>query len=346
MSQDEPVPLPNEALYPLPSSSKILTCTICGKQDETVRAVIYPWLVSLLVVTFRRAFAGVWCQKHRRMRFFAASLMTSTLGWLGIPHGLLWTPGALLTLARGGVLPPQPNADHLQELGEARARSMDIEGAIQCLEASLKFVDNPSIRARIQSLRSMNGLTPPSTGCVGVALTMAILFVSAALTGTAVATVYRCINLLLSPLFANGVSILFAMLSWAPIIASAFIGGLVLFRLIEWALTRIRCRSRAAAVSMGLLTAVIAAYGILQGDMIVFYVIALLTGSFSSVAKALASGIVVALVGGIFFPSTLDLSYTADLIYLCLLIAAVIYFLAFAWRTASETAKWQSRLIT
>jgi len=271
--------------------------------------------------------------------------MTSTLGWLGIPHGLFRTPGTLLTLARGGVRPPQLNADHLQALGEVKARSMDIEGAIRCLEASLKFVDNPSIRVRIQSLRSMNGLTPQSTGCAGVVLTMATLFVGAALTGTAVALLEKSIVLLLSPLPAYGANMLFVILSWVPFIALAFIGGLVLFQHIEWALAHVRCRSRAAAVSIGLTAAALAAYGILQGDALVTYAVTFLAGSFASMTEAIAFGIFVVLLGGAIYAfAVLDLARISDILYLCILIAAAIYFLAFAWRTALETARWQSRL--
>jgi hypothetical protein len=280
------------------------------------------------------------------MRLFAASLMTSTLGWFGIPHGLLWTPGALLTLARGGVLPPQPNADHLQALGEMRARSMDIEGAIQCLEASLKFVDNPSIHTRIQYLRSMNGLTPSSTGCVGVVLTMAALFVGAALTGTAVALLEKGIILLLSLLPVYGANMLFVILSWVPFIALAFIGGLVLFRLIEWALARIRSRSRAVAISIGFTAALIASYGILQGDAMAEYVFALFQdGVFASAADAITTAIIILVMGGVFyFPNSADLAEMSFLIYDVIFVITVFYFLAFSWRTALETAKWQAQL--
>ena len=30
-------------------------CQLCGRQDETLRVVVYPYVVSLLVVTFRRS---------------------------------------------------------------------------------------------------------------------------------------------------------------------------------------------------------------------------------------------------------------------------------------------------
>ena len=343
MSQEVSLPSQNEVPSPL-SEPKVLACSVCGQEDETVRAVVYPWLVSLLVVTFRRAFAGVWCQKHRRMRLFAASLMTSTLGWIGIPHGLLWTPGVLLTLARGGVQPSQPNADHLQALGEIKARSMDIEGAIRCLEASLKFVDNLSIRVRIQSLRSMNGLTQQRAGCAGTALTLVAVIAGAALTGSTLAVINQTISFLLSPLYANGATILFALISWAPFIALAFIGGLVIFRLVEWALTRIKCQSRAFAFAIGLGAAAVAIYGILQGDALAYYFIGLFTGMASSVIEAISTGIVIMLMGGIIIPVSWDMTKTSTIIYIGLLVVTAVYFLTFACRTALATARWQSRL--
>jgi hypothetical protein len=78
-------------------------CEVCGRRDETVRFVVYPYVVSLIVVTFQRAFSGCWCRVHRLPRWLAATLISSIFGWFGIPFGLLFTPISLLQLARGGV---------------------------------------------------------------------------------------------------------------------------------------------------------------------------------------------------------------------------------------------------
>ena len=67
-------------------------CQQCGRQDETLRVVAYPYVVSIVVVTQRAAFSGIWCGTHRRQNLLKAGLLTSTLGWLGIPFGIIYTP--------------------------------------------------------------------------------------------------------------------------------------------------------------------------------------------------------------------------------------------------------------
>jgi hypothetical protein len=37
----------------------VYRCQVCGRQDETLRVVAYPYLFSLIFVTFRRAFFGL-----------------------------------------------------------------------------------------------------------------------------------------------------------------------------------------------------------------------------------------------------------------------------------------------
>jgi hypothetical protein len=36
-----------------------IACQLCGRQDETLRVVLYPYVISVVVVTFRRSFAGL-----------------------------------------------------------------------------------------------------------------------------------------------------------------------------------------------------------------------------------------------------------------------------------------------
>src|SRR5512141_79048 len=58
-------------------------CAVCGRQDYTLRYVAYPYVISLLVITFRRAFVGLWCRKHANLRLISASLISACFGWLG-----------------------------------------------------------------------------------------------------------------------------------------------------------------------------------------------------------------------------------------------------------------------
>jgi len=129
-----------------------VSCEVCGRRDETVRFVSYPYVVSLIVVTFQRAFSGCWCRVHRVPRWLAATLISSIIGWFGIPFGLLFTPISLLHLARGGIEDKNANGQILRSIGEERYRKGDLKGAIRCLEASLFYLDEPEVNEQLRAL--------------------------------------------------------------------------------------------------------------------------------------------------------------------------------------------------
>ena len=83
------------------ASGELPACSVCGRQDETVRLSVFPYVVSVVIMTHRRAFAGVWCRKHRTLRQLLASLITATVGWIGIPFGFIFTPVTLFSIAKG-----------------------------------------------------------------------------------------------------------------------------------------------------------------------------------------------------------------------------------------------------
>ena len=88
-------------------------CHVCKSQNETLRDVTFPFVFSIVFMTFRRAFAGVYCKNHRRRYLLLASFITSVFGWLGIPFGFVFTPTVLTTLARGGIQNPKANFELL-----------------------------------------------------------------------------------------------------------------------------------------------------------------------------------------------------------------------------------------
>jgi len=137
----------NVVVDPIPAQ-----CEVCGRRDETVRFVVYPYVVSLIVVTFQRAFNGCWCRVHRIPRWLAATLITSIFGWLGFPFGLVFTPVRLLQLARGGLQDKNINGRILRSIGEEKYRNGDLRGAIRCLEASLLYVDEPEVNEQLRAL--------------------------------------------------------------------------------------------------------------------------------------------------------------------------------------------------
>jgi hypothetical protein len=72
--------------------------------DRGARFVYFPYCISAVVMTFRRASdihfvrAGE-STMGKALPYAATSLL---LGWWGIPWGLIWTPAALYHAFRGG----------------------------------------------------------------------------------------------------------------------------------------------------------------------------------------------------------------------------------------------------
>jgi len=97
-------------------------CQVCGRQDETLRVVACPYVLSLVVVTFRRAFSGLWCRRHRLRYQGLAGMISAALGWFGIPYGFVFTPVVLWKLAKGGELPAAQNQAMLRYLAEQKLR--------------------------------------------------------------------------------------------------------------------------------------------------------------------------------------------------------------------------------
>jgi tetratricopeptide (TPR) repeat protein len=327
---------------------EVLACSVCGRQDETLRAVVYPYVFSLVIVTFRRAFAGLWCRKHRNLRLVLASLITATIGWIGIPFGFFFTPVALFKLARGGDQPAELNANMLRALAENKLQEGDAKGAVRCLEASLQFHDDDTARERLRELRMNFGLPVYEGGCQRVVLTIAGILLVAVLIGAAIGVLDYVITAVFSSLLGGEVLIYVVILSWAPFVAMAFIGGLILFQLIEWALARIKCRRLSIAISIGIVTAVLATYSLLQGSAMSDYVTALLSdGVFESVLDAIFTGILVLLLGGVFWIlGFTEPANTSEAIYIVLLLVIGIYYSIMAVLTAIRTTRWQQRLIT
>ena len=148
-----------ESPVPAIRASEAPRCEVCGRQDRSLRDANYPWVASALFVTVRRSFAGRWCRTHRNLRLLLAGLITSSVGRLGIPWGVFYTPLALLHLARGGDPLKYRNACLLKDL--ARFWQPDFpRWALGCLEESLKGEATgsrrPGFRTRLRCGREWN----------------------------------------------------------------------------------------------------------------------------------------------------------------------------------------------
>ena len=325
-------------------------CSICGRQDETLRAVSYPYVFSVILLTFRRGFSGLFCSKHRNQRLLAASAITAVFGWLGVPFGLLWTPVTLFKLAQGGEQPQDLNRRLLKSLAEQKEEDGDQMGALRCLEASLRFGEDEETVERVHQLRAGLGLPFPrrtfrrTASCLSIALLSACLVTATAFILDSLVTV--TVATLLSSL---GSSVYVAAFSWLPGVAIAFVGGVILAQVVEGTVVRLQIRGALLSGAIGLAMAIPAAYGIVEGvsvgqdvsGMLLYgayhpspsealpYAIGLLTRGAPSAAVGIA-----------------ELAMTSDFLYPAFIAISFAYYLTMMVGAAVRAAKWQQRLPT
>jgi hypothetical protein len=72
--------------------------------DRGARFVVFPYCVSVLVMTFKRT-SKIYFLKPSDSAFIKGlpfNMISFVAGWWGIPWGPIWTAGALATNLRGG----------------------------------------------------------------------------------------------------------------------------------------------------------------------------------------------------------------------------------------------------
>ncbi|MBN1311556.1 MAG: tetratricopeptide repeat protein [Anaerolineae bacterium] len=243
-------------------------CQVCGRQDDSLRVAVFPFVVSLVFVTFRRAFAGLWCAQHAGIRRLLATLITATVGWIGIPFGLLYTPMTLLTLARGGDQDKSINQKMLMDLARHKLQAgSEPQEAIRCLEAALEFGPAPAIETELRSLYTRYSQPHEGGGLRQIAHFLGVLF-AAAVVGNIIGVLDYFISELLIILLGEEVTFVVAMLTWAPFIILLAAGGLILLQLIDTALRHTRTRRGLLAIVLAVLASLLAIHGILTGNVL------------------------------------------------------------------------------
>lgn len=329
----------------VPPPRAVPACSVCGRQDETLQLVIYPYVYSVIVMTFRRAFTGLWCRRHANLYLILAGLITATVGWLGIPFGLIYTPMVLFTLARGGDRPAEHNTQMLAALAAHKLRNQDPHGAMRCLEAALKFGAHPGIENQLEQLYTAHPAAPARrVGRPFWAYIAAML--GAACLGVAVGVLDYLFTLFFSIALGEVGSIFLVILIWAPLVAMSFVAGLLLSQLIEGTLARTQTRQGALGISLGIIAAFLAAYGIPTGSVVGDLILNLPSYLASSTAidVIFTIGALFTAGGSIVIGQTFEAGTIPDLIFLVILVAALGYFLLKGFDIASLTVDWQKRL--
>jgi hypothetical protein len=130
-----------------PGTTEQCRCEKCGRVDPTLRVTVFTWVVSLLVVTYRRGWAKILCARCRTKYALLFGLQNFFMGWWGIPFGVLWTLRALWHNSLGGQQPQENNALFLAGLGYEFHRKGNLKAAASALKASLQFKKDPRVEA-------------------------------------------------------------------------------------------------------------------------------------------------------------------------------------------------------
>jgi hypothetical protein len=72
--------------------------------DAGARFVVFTWVISLLVVTFRRSsdIQFVRAQESAAVKSLPYTLLSAAVGWWGFPWGFIYTPMAIFQNLSGG----------------------------------------------------------------------------------------------------------------------------------------------------------------------------------------------------------------------------------------------------
>lgn len=254
-------------IYP----TTIPACEVCGRQDASLRVAIYPYVMSILFLTSRRAFAGVWCARHAFIRQLWASLITVTVGWWGIPFGFFFTPVALWRLARGGDQPASFNQQMLMTLAQHHHRKTNnIPEAIRCYQAALEFGESDIIQSRLRELYAQNPSAKPRAA--SPVLVFSGVLIASILLGLLIGFTDYHIDSLMYLLLGNYTTWIGIVVSWLPFMVIVFLGAVIVVRMIEAAVRWVRLRDQDIATVFALAASAAAVYMIPTGSVLADFV--------------------------------------------------------------------------
>lgn len=340
MNSSEQFPYSEPTAIHSPASTP--ACSICGRQDETVRSVVFPFVISVVVLTFRRAFSGTWCGAHRRQYQSLAALITAALGWIGIPFGFIYTPGALFKLARGGDQPAGINADQLLNIADHKLRQNDPDGALKCYQECLKFREDETALSRIKQILDNSPASGEIKKNTDAKIYLGMLF-RTFLVGVVIGILDQTITLLMAPLLNYSENLLVVFFSWVPFLVLVSLGAVLLVQIIERALSKIAVTKKGRFSTLAILAGVLTVYGIMHGSAIAdsaFYYLS--GGPIESLTVEIIISLLTILVGGLsWLFYSFEILYTSDIIYLILMGVILVFYLISARNVAVKTYQWR-----
>jgi len=114
-------------------------CDRCGIESPTLSVVTFTYVLSLLLVSFRRQLSGLMCDSCRSEIAGKTALLTVLFGWWAIPLGPFYSLQALYVAAIGGKRERVPNAILKRRQGIAYRQHGQLNEALTCFESSAIF---------------------------------------------------------------------------------------------------------------------------------------------------------------------------------------------------------------
>lgn len=134
-----------------------LRCDSCGRIDSSLRFTVFLFVVSLLIVTFKRgAGGGLLCSSCRPGQGITYAVLSLLLGPWGLPWGIIYTLQALFSNLTGGVQPKEMNGPMLRLLAAYLYSTGRADEAVEALRASISYEEDGDTRHALNEvLREM-----------------------------------------------------------------------------------------------------------------------------------------------------------------------------------------------
>jgi hypothetical protein len=129
-------------------------CQSCGRQDDTLRVSVFLYVISVLVVTYKKPSIKILCSRCRTKYSVLSNISTFLLGWWGFPFGIIYSLEALYKNMFGGIQPPENNQILLQVLGYDLYKQGRYYAAYEALNASQKIKHDDNIEQFTAYLRT------------------------------------------------------------------------------------------------------------------------------------------------------------------------------------------------
>jgi tetratricopeptide (TPR) repeat protein len=331
--------------FDMPTTHGAPACEVCGRRDETLRAIVIPYVFSVIVMTMRRTWVGVYCWRHRLLRLGAAGLISALFGWWGIPWGFIYTPVALFKLAKGGDIPEDENVELLARVAVHKLNTSEPGEAIRVFQEALRIKEDERTRRSLVELQARYPLSyEPSDGRTPFWYIASLM--AASLIGIGVGLLDYLVVSLLGWILGEEPYLILALLSWAPLVAMLFLGILLLNELLRRVLDQTGTDHLLIGMLLAIGTAGLMWYGIPQGHLIGEYLGAMLGGmAIDSLGDfIMTTGAVISQGGLWFILDALESGLPGDWIYLGLWGLAGIMYFWLAIRNAQESVHWRVRL--